>query len=98
MAVGADGVVSVAGNIIPREMAQMVKAFAMGKIESAQNLHQKYFPLFKSLFLETNPIPIKAALAMLGEIEEEYRLPLVPMSSKHRDMLKATLHECGLLK
>jgi 4-hydroxy-tetrahydrodipicolinate synthase len=98
MVVGAHGVVSVASNIIPQEVAQMVKAFAMGKLETAQLIHQRFFPLFKDLFLETNPIPIKAALAMLGEIEEEYRLPLVPMSLKNREHLKATLQQCGVLK
>ena len=98
MAVGADGVVSVASNIIPREIAQMVTAFVAGKLQAAQNLHQKFFSLFKNLFIETNPIPIKAALAMLGEIEEEYRLPLVPMGANNREVLKATLHECGILK
>jgi len=98
MAVGADGVVSVASNIIPREVAMMVKAYAMGKIETAQKIHEKFFQLFKNLFLETNPIPIKAALAMLGAIEEEYRLPLVAMSAKNREVLRGTLHACGLLK
>src|SRR5262245_45875043 len=78
MAVGAHGVVSVASNVIPREVAHMVEAFAMGKLETAQKLHQRFFPLFKDLFIETNPIPVKAALAMLGQIEEEYRLPLAP--------------------
>ena len=98
MAVGADGVVSVASNIIPREIAQMVTAFVAGKLQAAQKLHRKFFSLFKNLFIETNPIPIKAALAMLGEIEEEYRLPLVPMGANNREVLKATLHECGILK
>jgi len=98
LAVGADGVVSVASNIIPREVAQMINAFDAGKIEAARKIHQKYFPLFKDLFLETNPIPIKAALAMLGEIEEEYRLPLVPMAARNREALKATLRQCGVLK
>jgi len=98
MAVGADGVVSVASNVIPREVAQMVAAFAAGKIEAAQKLHRKFFPLFKALFIETNPIPVKAALAMMGEIEEEYRLPLVPMGAKHREALRLVLMECGVLK
>lgn len=98
MAVGAHGVISVASNVIPREVAQMVQAFAMGKLEAAQKLHHKYFPLFKDLFLETNPIPVKAALAILGHIEEEYRLPLVPMSAKNRETLRATLKFCGLSK
>jgi 4-hydroxy-tetrahydrodipicolinate synthase len=97
MAVGADGVISVASNIIPRQVAQMVRAFAAGQLATAQKIHRKYYPLFKDLFIETNPIPIKAAMAMLGLIEEEYRLPLVPMNPKNRDILKATLKACGLL-
>ena len=97
MAVGAEGVVSVASNVIPREVSHMVRAFTMGKIEAAQKLHQKYFPLFKDLFLETNPIPVKAALAMLGLVAEEYRLPLVPMSAKNRATLQSTMKSCGVL-
>jgi 4-hydroxy-tetrahydrodipicolinate synthase len=98
MAVGAQGVVSVASNLIPREVSQMVKAFAMGKVEAAQKLHHKFYPLFKDLFIESNPIPVKAALAMMGQIEEEYRLPLAPMRSKNRETLLATLKACGVLK
>jgi 4-hydroxy-tetrahydrodipicolinate synthase len=98
MAVGAKGVISVASNIIPREVAHMVRAFAMGKAESALKLHTRFYPLFKDLFIETNPIPIKTALAMTGQIEEEVRLPLVAMSLKNRETLKSTLKACGLLK
>jgi 4-hydroxy-tetrahydrodipicolinate synthase len=98
MAVGAEGVISVASNVIPREVAHMVKAYSMGKAAIALKLHHKFFPLFKELFIETNPIPVKAALAMLGLIEEEYRLPLVPMSAKNRATLQATLKACGVLK
>ncbi len=98
MAVGAQGVVSVASNIIPREVAHMVRAFAIGKPSVALKLHDKFYPLFKELFIETNPVPIKAALAMAGRIEEEYRLPLVPMNPKNRETLKATLKACGLLQ
>lgn len=98
MAVGAQGVISVASNVIPAEVAQMVSAFARGRLAIAQKLHAKFYPLFKNLFLETNPIPVKAALAMLGHIHEEYRLPLVPMNAKHRELLKATLVLCGRLK
>jgi 4-hydroxy-tetrahydrodipicolinate synthase len=98
MAVGAHGVVSVASNVIPREVAHMVQAFAMGKIEVAQKLHHKFYPLFKDLFIESNPIPVKAALAMMGQIEEEYRLPLTPMNAKTRDALQATLKACGVVK
>jgi 4-hydroxy-tetrahydrodipicolinate synthase len=98
MAVGAQGVISVASNVIPRQVAQMVRAFARGNAALAQRLHAQYYPLFKDLFLETNPVPVKAALALLGLCEEEYRLPLVPMSAKHRATLQATLKACGVLK
>ncbi len=97
MAVGAQGVVSVASNIIPRQVAQMVNAFMEGKLAAAQKLHQQFYPLFKDLFIETNPLPIKAALAMLGKVQEEYRLPLVPMNARNRETLQATLKACGLL-
>jgi 4-hydroxy-tetrahydrodipicolinate synthase len=98
MAVGAQGVVSVASNVAPREVAQMVKAYASGQTKKALALHQKLYPLFKDLFIETNPVPVKAALAMMGQIEEEYRLPLVPMAAKNREILRATLKGCGILK
>lgn len=97
MAVGANGVISVASNIIPKEVSQMVRLFASGKVAEALRIHEKYFPLFKDLFIETNPGPVKAALAMLGQIEEEYRLPLVPMAKVNRDKLCTTLTACGLL-
>jgi dihydrodipicolinate synthase len=98
MAVGAHGVISVASNVIPREIAQMVKGLADGKAQSALKLHDKYHPFFKDLFIETNPIPVKAALAMLGQIEEEYRLPLVRMAAKNREVLRSTMKACGILK
>src|SRR5882757_6972821 len=98
MSVGAQGVNSVASNVAPREVAQMVKAYTSGQTKKALQLHQKFYPLFKDLFIETNPVPVKAALAMMGQIEEEYRLPLVPMSEKNRETLRATLKSCGVLK
>jgi 4-hydroxy-tetrahydrodipicolinate synthase len=98
MAVGAQGVISVASNVVPREVSHMVKAFVMGKLDVALKLHNKLYPLFKDLFIETNPVPVKAALAMMGLIEEEYRLPLVQMSSANRDKLRKTLKTCGVLK
>jgi len=79
MAVGAEGVISVASNVAPRQVADMVKVFAVGKTEAARQLHFQLYPIFKDLFIETNPIPVKAALAMMGQIAEEYRLPLVPL-------------------
>jgi 4-hydroxy-tetrahydrodipicolinate synthase len=98
MAVGAQGVVSVASNVIPRQVAQMVRLFAAGKTRAALKLHERYYPLIKDLFIETNPVPVKAALAMMGQIEEEYRLPLAPMASRNRAILAATLKSSGLLK
>jgi 4-hydroxy-tetrahydrodipicolinate synthase len=98
MAVGGQGVISVASNVIPKQVVQMVNAFAAGKAQAALKIHQKYYPLFKDLFIETNPVPVKAALVMMGMIEEEYRLPLVPMSVKNRETLKATLTACGVIK
>ena len=98
MAVGAQGVVSVASNVIPREVSQMVKAFAAGKPALALKYHAKFYPVFKDLFIETNPVPVKAALAMMGMMEEEYRLPLVAMSAANREKLRKTLKACGVLK
>ena len=98
MAVGADGVISVASNIIPKEVAQMVRLFAAGEAKAALKIHTRFFPLFRNLFIETNPVPVKAALALKGLVEEEYRLPLVPMTAKNRDLLKQTLNDCGVLK
>jgi 4-hydroxy-tetrahydrodipicolinate synthase len=98
MSVGAQGVISVVSNVAPREISQMVKAFASGDAKKAMQLHHKFYQLFKDMFVETNPIPVKAALAMMGQIEEEYRLPLVSISAKNRETLRATLKNCGLLK
>src|SRR6185503_16087426 len=98
MAVGAQGVVSVASNIVPREVSAMVNAFAKGKIAAAQKIHHQLYPLFKDLFIETNPVPVKAALAMLGQMAEEYRLPLVPMNSANRAQLRSTMKACGVFK
>ncbi|MGH7970651.1 MAG: 4-hydroxy-tetrahydrodipicolinate synthase, partial [Limisphaerales bacterium] len=98
MAVGAQGVISVASNVIPRQIVRMVKAFAAGRAKEALKLHQAYYPLLKDLFIETNPVPVKAALALLGQIEEEYRLPLVPMAPKNREALRLTMKRCAIRK
>ncbi len=98
MAVGAQGVISVASNVAPAEVVRMVRAFAEGQPAAALKLHLKLYPLFKDLFIETNPIPVKAALAMMGLVEEEYRLPLVPMNPQNRQKLETTMRACGLLK
>ena len=98
MALGAHGVISEASNIIPKQVAEMVRACARGDFVAARKTYDRYYSIFKDLFIETNPVPVKAAAAMLGQIEEEYRLPLVPLSVKNRATLKATLIQCGILK
>jgi 4-hydroxy-tetrahydrodipicolinate synthase len=98
MSVGAAGVISVASNVMPREVTDMVHAALKGDFERAGRIHAKLFPLFKDLFIETNPVPVKAALAMMGRVEEVYRLPLVPMSELNKAQLRHTLQSVSLLK
>ncbi len=98
LAVGATGVISVASNLIPAEMVALSDAFFAGDMAKTQLLHRKYYALFRDQFIETNPIPIKAAMAMAGLIAEEYRLPLCEMSAANREKLRATLIKCGVLK
>ena len=94
MLLGAKGVISVASNIIPAELKKMTDACASGDFMTAVAMHRKYWRLFKDLFVESNPIPVKAAMAMLGMIEEEYRLPLCPLSDVNREKLRKTVSEC----
>ena len=94
MSVGAKGVISVASNIIPAELKKMTDACAAGDFASALTLHRKYYKLFKTLFIESNPIPVKAAMAILGQIEEVYRLPLCEMAQGNRDKLESVMREC----
>ena len=96
MIIGAKGVISVASNIIPREVSDMTAAALNGDWAKARELHAKFFPLFRDLFIETNPIPIKAAMAMRGLIKEEYRLPLCKLSEASRKALAATLDAVGV--
>jgi 4-hydroxy-tetrahydrodipicolinate synthase len=98
MAVGAEGVISVASNLLPRAVVRMVRAFREGDVARARRMHARYHRLFKDLFLETNPVPVKAAMAMMGLIREELRLPLVPLAAVHRAQLRATLKSYGLLR
>ncbi len=97
MSLGAKGVISVASNIVPAEVKKMVDLANANDFAGAMELNSKLYPLFRDLFVETNPIPVKAAMAMMGMIEEEYRLPLCEMSPKNRDMLKKTLKACGMI-
>ena len=91
MAVGAVGVVSVASNLFPAEVCALVKAVEAGDIKSARQLHRQLLPIFKDLFIEPNPVPIKTALAWRGLMSSEVRLPLCEMTSANQDRLRKTL-------
>ena len=97
MALGGKGVITVTANVAPADMAQMTSAALEGDYEQARKLHYKLTPLFNALFLETNPIPVKTALAMMGKMSEEVRLPLTPLSDQHRPQLEGALKESGVL-
>ena len=98
LSVGATGVVSVASNVAPKAVSQMVERFLKGDLKGAQKLHAKLYPLFRNLFIETNPTPVKAALALMGHIDPEVRLPLVPLGDKSLAILDQTLRQQGLLR
>ncbi|WDT74339.1 MAG: 4-hydroxy-tetrahydrodipicolinate synthase [Candidatus Manganitrophus sp.] len=98
MAVGGKGVISVTANIAPADMAQMIEAAARGDYGRARKLHDQLYPLHQVMFVETNPIPVKAALALMGKCADEVRLPLWHMSDENLKKLKAALKRYGLLK
>lgn len=97
MAVGAKGVITVTANIAPADMAALVKACAAGRLDQAKALHYQLYPLFTALFYETNPIPVKEALGMMGKIHPELRLPLCPLSVENREKLMRALKEYRLI-
>ncbi|MFQ5798334.1 MAG: 4-hydroxy-tetrahydrodipicolinate synthase [Bacteroidota bacterium] len=98
IALGGAGVVSVVSNQAPRMMTGLTHLCLDGKFEQARALHRKLYRLMRLNFIETNPIPVKAGLAMMGFIEESYRLPLVPMGEEHRQMLSSAMKELGLMR
>lgn len=97
MAVGAKGVITVTANVMPKEMAQLVAFFKAGQIDEARQLHFKLSPLFAALFYETNPIPVKEALGMMGKIDPELRLPLCAMGTDNRNQLVRVMKEMQLI-
>jgi 4-hydroxy-tetrahydrodipicolinate synthase len=97
MAVGAVGVVSVASNVVPQQVSEMVTAFRKGQPGKAQEIHLRLYRLFKDLFIESNPIPVKAALHLMKKIQAEYRLPLCEISEANLAVLRATLAELQLV-
>jgi 4-hydroxy-tetrahydrodipicolinate synthase len=99
MSVGAVGAISVVSNIMPKEMQSLYKAFLIEKnIKKAMNIHTRLMPLFQGIFVETNPIPIKEAMAYMGMLKKEFRLPLCPLSDTNSRFIKDLLGEYGLLK
>lgn len=98
MSIGGKGVVSVVGNIVPRDMKAMVTAFQEGKLAEAQRWHGRLFPLCRDMLgVATNPIPIKTAMQLLGKVKAEFRLPLCPLDEAGTTKVRRTLTEYGLL-
>ena len=98
LAIGGTGVISVVANLVPQDVAAMVQAFHAGRQDEARRWHERLLPLTRALFLETNPIPVKTAMGMLGLIRPELRLPLCAMSEGNQQKLEQALKDYGLLK
>jgi 4-hydroxy-tetrahydrodipicolinate synthase len=98
LSIGGVGIISVIANIVPKEVAELVNAFEKGDIKRAQGMHYKLFPLVKAMFIETNPIPVKTALGLMGMCEPGLRLPLCALSPDNLEKLKKALKDYGLLK
>ena len=98
MSVGGVGVISVASNVAPKAVADMVHAALRGDFVAARTLHQQYYRLFTDLFVDTNPIPVKAAMAMMGLIEEVYRLPLCETTEANKAKVRECLKNLGLVR
>lgn len=97
MALGGEGIVSVVSNAIPGPMAKLCDLMAKGEFGAARDLHMTLLPFMRAAFIESNPLPIKASMAMLGKMKNVLRLPLVPMSEAHNDTVKAALKAAGAL-
>ncbi|HEY7141031.1 MAG TPA: 4-hydroxy-tetrahydrodipicolinate synthase [Methylomirabilota bacterium] len=98
MSVGGRGIISVVGNFLAREVSDMTHAALEGDWKRARDLHLKLYPVCKAMFIETNPIPVKEAMAMLGMIRAEWRLPMCPMTPANREKLRQALVQAGILK
>jgi 4-hydroxy-tetrahydrodipicolinate synthase len=97
LAIGGKGVISVVSNVAPALMARLVDAFAAGDLAGAREAHYRLMPLADAMFIETNPIPAKTALALMGKIAPEFRLPMCPMSETNRERLAGVLRAAGLV-
>lgn len=98
ISLGGVGIISVASNEIPAEMAQLTRAALNGDWKKAREVHRKFLPLMQANFLESNPMPVKAVLAMMGKMEERYRLPMVPVKKETRARLESIAAQAGLLR
>lgn len=98
LSVGGTGIISVVANIVPKDVANMVAEFEKGNLKKAQEIHFKLLPLIKAVFIETNPIPIKTAMGLLGMCEPDLRLPMTSMLPENLEKLRKALREYGLLK
>lgn len=96
LSIGGRGVISVVANIVPKDVAALVSEFEQGNIKKAQEMHYKLLPLIKAMFIETNPIPVKTAMGLLGMCEPDLRLPMCPMSPENLEKLKKALKAYGL--
>lgn len=96
LSVGAVGVISVASNLFPRAMVAIQKAYESGKVEEARTLHQKFYPLFRDLFIDSNPVPVKRAMEIAGFCEARVRAPLAGLSPAHNEVLQISLNRCGI--
>ncbi|SPD73577.1 4-hydroxy-tetrahydrodipicolinate synthase [uncultured Desulfobacterium sp.] len=97
LSIGGTGVISVVANVVPQDTSDMITAWERGDINKARAIYYKLLPLCQAMFYETNPIPVKTALALIGKIQPEFRLPLVPMSEANHERLKKALKDYGLL-
>ena len=97
LALGADGLISVVSNVAPRLMTELVRKGREGDVSGAREIHQRVLPWLRAAFLESNPIPVKAALAMMGRFENVLRSPLVTLEPRHEDAVRAALREVGAL-
>lgn len=98
LALGGKGFISVTANICPKDVANLYNYWEKGDIQKARQIHYKLEPINKAMFIETNPIPVKTALAMMGKIKEEFRLPLCEMSQANKEKLAEVLRNAGIIK
>jgi 4-hydroxy-tetrahydrodipicolinate synthase len=98
MALGGVGIISVAGNAVPSQVEKLVKLCLENKYDEARDLHYRHLPFFKALFIETNPIPIKYAVHLMGKCRETYRLPMCSMDEGKKDIMKKVLKDLNLIR